>query len=246
MTEQYTPDFTIVNIENATSGRWPVCEHAEFFERMWVDVMTWGDHIFDNTPNINTYFAKENCRLIRPANFYEHKDYKLPWKWYTIVEKDGKRILVIQLLWEVFMSHKVDNPFQKIHEIIETISPEKYDALIVDFHRETTAELYGMGNFLDGKASVVYGTHTHIQTNDAHILPNGTGIISDVGMNGPFESVIGAKYDSVEKRFLTGIQRGKIEQQTKWKYIINALYAEIDGTTKMCTHIENISYTWNL
>jgi len=78
--------------------------------------------------------------------------------------------LVIQLLGEVFISHKVDNPFLKISELLEKISPDSYDGIVVDFHRETTAELYGMANYLDGKVSLVYGTHTHIQTNDAHVL----------------------------------------------------------------------------
>jgi len=81
---------------------------------------------------------------------------------------------VIQLLGEVFMSHKVHNPFLKVQEILDQIPPESYDAVVLDFHRETTAELYGMAHFLDGKVSLVYGTHTHIQTNDAHILPHGT------------------------------------------------------------------------
>jgi calcineurin-like phosphoesterase len=88
------------------------------------------------------------------------------------------------------MSHKVDNPFVKIEEILLNIPKDSYDAVMVEFHRETTAELYGMAHFLDGEVSVVYGTHTHIQTNDAHILSGGTGIMADVGMNGPFESVI--------------------------------------------------------
>jgi calcineurin-like phosphoesterase len=92
----------------------------------------------------------------------------------------------------------------------------------------------------------VYGTHTHIQTNDAHILAHGTWILADVGMNGPFNSVIWAEYQSVEKRFLSGIQRWKIEQQLKGPYIINALVADIDEKTKHCVFIENISYTWTI
>lgn len=208
--------------------------------------MTGGDHIYDNAPNIHAYFKKENCNLIRPANFYEDAQHKQKGKGYTIVEKAGKRLLVLQVLGEVFMSHNVQNPFLKISQILQEIPKETYDAAILDFHRETTAELYGMAYYLDGKVSVVYGTHTHIQTNDAHILPQGTGMIADIGMNGPYESVIGAQYESVEKRFLSGIQRGKIEQQLTGKFLINALYVEIDENTKKCTHIENISYTGTL
>jgi calcineurin-like phosphoesterase len=103
-----------------------------------------------------------------------------------------------------------------------------------------------MANYIDGRVSLVYGTHTHIQTNDAHILAWGTWIITDIWMNGPFESVIWATFESVEKRFLSWISRGKILQQLQWKYIINALIVEIDDASWKCNHIENISFTWNL
>jgi calcineurin-like phosphoesterase len=164
-------------------------------------------------PDIQKYFEREDCNLIRPANFIQSEHYNLPGKGYKIIEKSGKKLLVIQLLGEVFMNHKVDNPFVKIESILSEVSPESYNAVILEFHRETTAELYGMANFLDGRVAAVYGTHTHIQTNDAHILSGGTGLLTDVGMNGPFDSVIGADFYSVKKRFLTGIQRGKIEQK---------------------------------
>jgi len=144
------------------------------------------------------------------------------------------------------MNHKVHNPFHFVTELIDSIPKTDYDTCIVEFHRETTAELYGMANFLDGRVALVYGTHTHVQTNDAHILPQGTGIITDVWMNGPFESVIGADFSSVEKRFLTGISRWKIMQQLKGKYIINALIVELDDSSWKCKHIKNISFTWNL
>jgi len=98
----------------------------------------WWDHSFDNRPNIDAYFEKNNSKIIRPANFYESDAYPLPWKWYQILEKDGYRILVIQLLWEVFMSIKVDNPFEKITQILSEVPKESYDTYIVEFHRETT------------------------------------------------------------------------------------------------------------
>jgi metallophosphoesterase (TIGR00282 family) len=246
MKEKYAPDFSVVNIENITSGRGPATVHAELIDALWVDIMTGWDHIFDNMPDIGKYFSKEGCKLIRPANFISSQHYTLPGDGYRIIEKDNKKLLVIQLLWEAFMAHKVDNPFVKVEQILKEISPDSYDGVIVEFHRETTAELYGMAHFLDGQVSAVYGTHTHIQTNDAHILAWGTGILTDVGMNGPFESVIWADFLSVKKRFLTGIQRGKIEQKLTGKYLINALLLEIDETTKLCKSIENISFTGTL
>lgn len=246
MKQKYLPDFTIVNIENITSGRWPASVHAEFVENLWVDLMTGGDHVFDNMPDIKKYFDKSECKLIRPANFIDSPHHKVPWVWYKIISNNNKKLLVIQLLWEVFMNHKVENPFLKVEKILWEIPRNTYDYAVVEFHRETTAEIYGMANFLDGKVAAVYGTHTHIQTNDAHILKSGTAMISDVGMNGPFDSVIWADYASVEKRFLTGISRWKIEQQLKWKYIINAILLEIDESTQLAKSIENISFTGTL
>lgn len=244
--ERYKPDFTIVNIENITSGRWPVTEHAELISQAWVDVMTWWDHIFDNIEGIREYFNKENCNLIRPANFYNTPSSQLLWNGSIIVERQGKRLLVIQLLWEAFMSHKVENPFLKIDTILAWYNSDDYDGVILDFHRETTAELYGMAHYLDSRVSLVYGTHTHVQTNDAQILKGGTGLIGDIGMNGPTHSVIGADFDSVKKRFLSGIQRWKIEQALWKEYLINALLVEIDPESKKTVHIENISYTQTL
>lgn len=246
MKKEYNPDFTVVNIENITSGRGPASIHAQFIDDLWADIMTWWDHSFDNMPDIKKYFDKDDCKLIRPANFIFSKKYPLPGVWYKIITKNSKRLLVIQLLGEVFMNHRVDNPFLKIEDILSKIPDEDYDVAILEFHRETTAELYWMANFLDGKIAAVYGTHTHIQTNDAHILEKGTGMLCDVWMNGPYESVIGAEYSSVEKRFFTGIQKGKIEPKTKGKYIINALLIETDEETKLCKDIKNISFTGRL
>lgn len=240
--EKYAPDFTVANIDNITSWKWPVREHAELIASLWVDVMTWGDHTFDSMKSIKEYFDSEECQLIRPANFYD----SLPGTGSMIVQRNGKSLLVIHVLGLAFISHNVENPFLAVEKEIELHAWEDIDGIIVDFHRETTAELYGMANFLDGKVGLVYGTHTHVQTNDAHILSGGTGLISDVGMNGPFDSVIWADYSSVEKRFLTGIQRGKIEQALWKKFIINAVVVDIDPDSGKATHIENISYTWKI
>ena len=242
--DKYKPDFTIANIENITSWRWPVSQHAELIEKAWVDLMTSGDHIYDNLENITDYLEKEDAILIRPANFYESDSFSLPGNGSKIIEKNKKKLWVIQLLWEAFMSHKVYNPFLYVEKILSSWEKEKLDGILVEFHRETTAELYGMAHFLKWRVATVYGTHTHIQTNDAHILEGGLGMISDIGMNGPFDSVIWADFASVKKRFLSGMQKGKIDQQLKWKYIINAIFLEVEKNKT--THIENISYTWKL
>ncbi len=243
--ELHTPDFTIVNIENATSWRWPVSAHAQLIDELWADILSWGDHIYDNSPDIDSYISAPNTNLIIPANLYPHTNYPTG-KGYDIFVKNNQRLLFVQLLWENFVRHNVYNPFIKIQEILEEISADEYDAIVVEFHRETTADLAMMAHFLDGKVAIVYGTHTHVQTNDAHILPNGTGMITDVGMNWPYNSIIWATAASVLPRCLSGIQKGKIEPQLTGEYQINALVAEIDNTSGMCTHIEPIFYTGNV
>jgi metallophosphoesterase (TIGR00282 family) len=224
---KFNPDFTVVNVENITSGRGPIEKHVKEIEKLWIDVMTGWDHIFDNQKNIEEYLEKVDSKLIRPANFIEQDHYYLPGKGYKIVEKDGKKLLVIHLMWTVFMNYSMENPFLKAEKMLKELWAENFDAIVIDFHKETTSEWYGLAHFLDGQVSFVCGTHTHIQTNDELILPGGTWLISDVWMNGPLYSVIWADFNSVRKRFLTGINKGKIEQQLDENYVVNGICVEI-------------------
>jgi len=235
---KYNPDFIVVNVENISSGRWPIEKLVLEMKDLWVDVMTGGDHIYDNEKNITPYLEKENSRLIRPANFYESSFHKLTWKWYKIVERDWKKLLVIHLIGEVFMRYNVDNPFLKIDSILKEFLGEKFDAIILDFHKEASAEIDAMGFFLDKKISFVYWTHTHIQTNDEIILPWWTWKMWDVWMTGSLYSVIWADYNSVSKRFLTWIWKGKIEQNLWNDYVVNWVFIEVKN--KKCTNIEKI------
>lgn len=237
--EKHKPDFIIVNIENATSWRWAIEKHARELEKLWIDIMTTWDHIFDNISKIEDYLNEDNSKLIRWANFYENKNYKIPWKWYKILEKNWKKLLVIHLIGEVFMWKKVNNPFEVVDDIIDLYKKEKLDWIIIDFHKETTAEWYWMWFHLDWKISALFGTHTHIQTNDELILPKWTWILSDVWMNWPLYSVIWADYKSVEKRFLTWLNKGKIEQCLDKNYVVNAVIFDIWDNMK-CEKIEKI------
>lgn len=237
--QKHQPDFTIVNVENMTSWRGPIEKHIKEIDRLDIDVMTWWDHIFDNQKSIADYLDQKDSKLIRPANYYQQDHYHIPGKWYKIVEKNGKKILVIHLMWTAFMNYNVENPFLKAEKIIQELWEKNFDAIIIDFHKETTAEWYGLAHFLDGQASFVFWTHTHIQTNDELILPGGTGIISDVGMSGPLYSVIWADFESVKKRFLTWISKWKIEQQLDENYVVNGICVEIWADRK-CIDLEKI------
>ncbi len=240
--EKYNPDFVIANVDNLSSGRWAIEKHLLELEKLWVDVMTSGDHIFDNLKKVDDYLDKKDSKLIRFANLY---DEDFSGVWYKVFEKNGKKLLVIHLQWEVFMNHKVKNPFREAEEIIKKFEWEKLDSIVIDFHRETASEIYGMANLLDSKISFVYGTHTHIQTNDELILDWGTWLLTDVWMNWALKSVIWATFESVKGRFLNGINKWKIEQSLDKNYVVSACYVKV-SENKKCEKIEKIRIRWEL
>jgi calcineurin-like phosphoesterase len=164
--------------------------------------------------------------------------YPIAGKWFKIIEKNGKRLLVIHLLGSVFMNHVwVENPYIKIDKILKEIDEDSYDAIVLDFHKEASSEWYAMAHFLEKTPAFVFGTHTHVQTNDELIFPSWVGVIWDVGMTGPLYSVIWADFHSVRKRMLTGIQKGKIEQSLDKNYVVNGIFVEF-WDDKKCVNLE--------
>ena len=188
-----------------------------------IDVLTMGNHTWGKK-DIFTFINNNN--IIRPANYSKG----VPGKGYTIIQKNNKDIAVINLIGRTDMPVLSNNPFSVVENIIKNIEA---DYVFVDFHAEATAEKIAMGYFLDGKVSAVFGTHTHVQTADEQILKNGTGFITDIGMTGPINSVIGMDIDTSLRRFLTSIpERYKLaDGDCK----LNAVVFEIDddnGKTK--------------
>jgi metallophosphoesterase (TIGR00282 family) len=236
----HNPDFVVVNVDNISSWRWVVMKHINEINELWIDVITSWDHIVDNLKDVKDYLNQAWSKILRPANFYESSDYPFPWKWYSIFEKNGKKLLVIHLLWEIFISDKVDNPFLKAKSILQSLKHEKIDSIIIDLHKEATSELYALAFYLEWEISLVYWTHTHIQTNDELILPKWTWLIWDIGMTWPLYSIIWADFDVVKKRFLTWINKWKIEQCLDPNYVVNAIIVETDDLTKKCLNIEKI------
>jgi calcineurin-like phosphoesterase len=222
--KEYSPDFVIVNIDNLSSGRWPIEKHILELEQAWVDIMTSWDHIFDNFDKIEEYLWKKDSKLLRFANFYWND---IPWTGAKIFSKNGKKLLVIHLQWEVFMQHKVNNPFLVTEEILKVHKKDKLDWIVIDFHKEATSEIYWLVNYLDWQVSFIYWTHTHIQTNDNIIFPKWTGMITDVWMTWPLYSVIWADFESVKHRFLDGINKWKISQALGKEYIISWIFVKI-------------------
>jgi metallophosphoesterase (TIGR00282 family) len=197
--KEHAVDFIIVNGENAAQGSGILPKHADEIFALGADVITLGDHTWDKK-EICDYLDKDP-RIIRPANFPEGA----PGRGWTIVESSkGVKVGVINLLGRSFMRYNVDCPFKKAdeaHRAIAAVTP----IMVLDMHAETTSEKVAMGHYVNGRFSAVFGTHTHIQTADEKILSEETAYITDLGMSGPYDSVIGQTKERILKRFLTSL-----------------------------------------
>lgn len=195
--QEYQLDLIIANGENSAGGVGITGKVLEELSNMGIDMITTGNHVWDKK-EIFTFIDNENS-LIRPANYPP----QTPGKGYYIKSINHRNIAVINLLGRVFMP-PVDCPFRAITEILAEIK-DVCEIIIVDFHAEATSEKSALGWYLDGKVSCVAGTHTHIQTADERILPQGTAYISDLGMVGPLDSILGVDKEPVIQKFLTGL-----------------------------------------
>ncbi len=193
--EEYRVDFTVVNVENAASGFGVTPQMARAFLDQGVDVMTSGNHIWDRK-EIVEYITRENL-LLRPANFPAGT----PGVGHITLKAGPHRVAVLNLMGRVFM-HPIDCPFRKADELLPELRKET-PIILVDMHAEATSESVAMGWYLDGRVSAVVGTHRHVQTADERVLPKGTAYITDLGMTGPIDSVIGVDTDLILQRFLT-------------------------------------------
>lgn len=193
--EKYRPDLVIANAENLANGRGLTPKLAEHLFDAQVDILTTGNHVWDNR-EIFGYIENEK-RIVRPANYPKGA----PGIGYTLVKVGTVQVAVINLIGRVFMGD-YDSPFAVIDQIFDEIHTVTKHVFI-DFHAEATSEKLAFAHFVDGRASVVVGTHTHVQTADEQILPQGTAYISDAGMCGPMHSIIGMKKEQVLQRFLT-------------------------------------------
>ena len=193
-------DLVVANAENAAGGMGVDIKSAKELLSAGVQVLTSGNHIWKKKEIYS--FLDDQDSLIRPANFPAGA----PGKGWCLWQHNGLRALVINLQGRVFMPNHVDDPFRCVDEILRQHAAQS-PVVIVDMHAEATSEKYAMGWYLDGRVSVVFGTHTHVQTADERILPAGTAYITDVGMCGPFDSVIGMEKESVIRGFITQLPR---------------------------------------
>jgi hypothetical protein len=229
--QDYHIDLVVGNGENAAGGFGITPDIAEELFDLGLSAITLGNHAWDKREAME-YLQKES-RVIRPANYPDG----VPGKGTCVIETaQGERLGVLQLMGRVFMP-MVDCPFRVAERELAQLTTQT-DYILVDMHAETTSEKMAMGYFLDGKVSVVLGTHTHVQTADEQILPQGTGYLTDVGMTGPVKSVIGMKYNLVIQKFLTQLPRRF--EVAPGPSVLCAAVVELDRETGKTTHISRL------
>lgn len=229
--DKYRPQITIINGENAAGGKGITEKIYRGFLEVGAQAVTLGNHTWDNKEIFE--FIDDAKYLVRPANFPEgNPGSGIVYLRYNLVE-----VAVINLQGRTFMP-AIDCPFRKADELIKEAS-KRTPIIFVDFHAEATSEKQAMGWYLDGKVSAVVGTHTHVQTADNRILPGGTAYISDVGMTGPYDGILGVEREAVLKRFLTNLPV-RFEVPKEGRHQLSAVLMEIDPKTGKAKKIDRI------
>jgi metallophosphoesterase (TIGR00282 family) len=228
-------DFAVVNGENATSGMGLSGDHAKAILAAGADCVTLGDHAFDQKDMLS--FIESEPRVIRPVNFSK----SAPGKGHRLfTAANGRKVLVVQVLGQVFMKRPFDDPFSALEPILKSHPLGGLaDAIIVDVHCEATSEKMAMGHYCDGRASLVVGTHTHVPTADAMVMPAGTGYLSDAGMCGDYNSVIGMEKTEPLRRFITGMPKARFTPALG-EATLSGVYVETDDRTGKAKDIRMI------
>lgn len=229
--DKYRPNLTIINGENAASGKGITEKIYKQFLEWGANVVTMGNHTWDKKEIFEFIDSAKN--MIRPANFPEGT----PGKGITYVNINGTEIAVINMQGRTFLA-PLDDPFRKIDELIDE-AKKRTSVIFVDFHAEATSEKQAMGWYADGRVSAVVGTHTHTQTADERILPQGTAYITDVGMTGPYDGILGVERDAVMKRFLTSLPV-RFEIVKEGRKQLNGFLVTIDKNSGKATKVERI------
>lgn len=224
-------DFCIVNGENSAQGNGILPGSCNHILDSGADLITTGNHAFKRVET-EQYFENENIPLIRPANFHR----TAPGKGYYVLEKKGMRLGVINLMGRIYMD-TCENPFDEADRLITELSRQGIKNIIVDFHAEATSEKRVMGFYLDGKVSAVLGTHTHTQTADGQLLPGGTAYISDVGMTGVVNSVLGVEISCASRKVITGLPVHF--KNPEGECMMNGVLVETDNITGRAVSIES-------
>jgi metallophosphoesterase (TIGR00282 family) len=234
LVSRHETDLVIANAENAAAGFGITREIGDELLDLGVDVLTSGNHIWDKREALD--YVGAEARLIRPANYPAG----VPGNGsYVARTRGGANVGVVNVMGRVFMQ-PIDDPFAVVLREIEAVR-QRARIVFVDFHAEATSEKVAMGWHLDGKVAAVIGTHTHVQTADERILPKGTAYLTDVGMTGPHDSIIGVDIEPALSRFLTGLP-SRFETATA-NPRLHAVLIDADEKTGLATDIERLSYS---
>ncbi|MEW6572926.1 MAG: TIGR00282 family metallophosphoesterase [Bacillota bacterium] len=228
--DSFQINFVVANAENAAGGNGVTRETAGELFGYGVDALTGGNHVWDKKESFD--FIAEETRLLRPANYPPG----VPGIGYNIFSVGDYKVGVVNLCGRVFMP-ELDCPFRKADEVLAALR-QVTPIIIIDFHAEATSEKMAFGWFMDGRATAVFGTHTHVQTADERILPGGTAYITDVGMTGPRDGVIGFKSDPIVAKYLT--QLPKRFEVASGPYQFDACIVTVDPATGRALDIQRI------
>ena len=235
MRKSMSLDFVVVNAENATSGFGLSMPHAKEILDAGADCLTLGDHAFDQKDMMSGISSEP--RIIRPINLAK----TAPGKGAQYFDlPDGRKVLVIQVLDQVFMKRVFEDPFNNVDKILKA-NPigKRADAIILDIHAEATSEKMAMGHWCDGRASLMVGTHTHVPTSDAMIMQKGMGYLTDAGMCGDYNSVIGMEKSEPLRRFITGMPKERFTPAAG-DATLSGVYIETDDKSGKVTRIEMV------
>jgi 2',3'-cyclic-nucleotide 2'-phosphodiesterase len=227
---EFQTDFAIINGENIADGRGLTEKTSKPLFHCGVDAITGGNHLWDRADSWE--YIRNTATIIKPLNFPS----VTPGNPCLTLEKDGKQLSIITLCGQMFMSPS-DSPFVSLEKWLQN-NPNRPKSLLIDFHAESTAEKRALGWFADGYASAIIGTHTHIQTADEEILPQGTAYITDVGMTGSHDGVIGVRKNIILEKFWHSLPSRY--ESSDGGLQINAVYIEIDAETGKALKIERI------
>ncbi|MBY5988052.1 YmdB family metallophosphoesterase [Roseovarius atlanticus] len=228
-------DFVVVNGENATGGMGLSGAHAKGLLEAGADCLTLGDHAFDQKDMLQ--FIEGEPRIVRPLNFAKGA----PGRGAAVFsDARGRKVMVAQVLGQVFMKRAFDDPFSAVDTVMRAHVPGgAVQASLIDIHCEATSEKMGMGHYCDGRASIVVGSHTHVPTADAQLLPGGTAFQSDAGMCGDYLSVIGMEKTEPMRRFVTGMGKERFTPALG-EVTLCGLYVETDDATGKARRVEMV------
>ena len=227
-------DAVFLNAENMAHGNGISTDTVNELLAAGVDYCSSGNHVWDNKAGIE-YLQRGDARVIRPANLPAVN----PGRGFIIFEVGTKKVLLINVVGQVFMPQQADSPFYCIDAILKQHPPENFAAVLVDIHAEATSEKQALAWYVDGRASMVVGTHTHVPTADLRILTHGTGLVCDLGSVAAADSVIGADKQKVLQRFLTQLP-GALSPAETGEVLFNAVLIEIDPTTRHTVRLTRV------